>query len=366
MSLKLFLVTLFISGSLGNPFWSRPQYQTDDYYTYEEIQEYLKGLAGSYGNRVKLTDIGKTHQDRNLTTITISNGDGRRGKNVIFIDAGIHGREWITHTSALNIIDQLVVNFEANKELLKDYDWVILPLVNADGYTYSRSGKVFTDEAINCGALNSKDHDIKCWRKNLRPRRNGCVGTDINRNFGYAWGKGDSSPYSCSITYKGPYKFSEPESQALQKVLLDLVSSRRGILYLTLHSALAEILYPWSSKRINAKNYKEHKEVAQAGVDAIRNAKLKSSSNYKVLPAHKLYLTGGSTSDYAYKIGFPLSLIWELPAKRGNLKFEFHPPTKLIKELVDETWIAMRAMAKKVIQKYPNRKKSIGLVKNKL
>jgi len=113
-----------------------------------------------------LTDIGKSFENRNLTTITISNGDGRKGKNVIFIDAGMHGREWITHTAALNIIDQLVVNFKENMELLEDYDWVILPLVNVDGYTYSRSGNVFTDEAIDCENVTTFDHEIKCWRKN--------------------------------------------------------------------------------------------------------------------------------------------------------------------------------------------------------
>ncbi|XP_037719578.1 carboxypeptidase B-like [Drosophila subpulchrella] len=362
MSLQLFLVTLLISRSLGNPFCTRPKYQTNDYYTYEEIQEYLKGLADSYSSRVILTDIGKSFENRNLTTITISNGDGRKGKNVIFIDAGMHGREWITHTAALNIIDQLVVNFKKNMELLEDYDWVILPLVNADGYTYSRSGKVFTDEAIDCRSVTTLDHEFKCWRKNRNSKGNVCIGTDLNRNFGHGWGKGRSSTLSCTETYNGPYKFSEPESQAVQKVLLDLVKSRRGILYLTLHSAGSKILYPWGSERIDAENYKEHLEMAQAGVDAISNGKFKFPSNYKTIPSYKLYVAGGSSNDYAYKIGFALSMTWELPEKRGNLSFGFHPPTNLIKELVEETWIGIRATAQKVIQKYPIQKKSIKMV----
>ncbi|EDW44298.1 GM22334, partial [Drosophila sechellia] len=97
---------------------------------------------------------------RNLTTITISNGDGRKHKNVIFIDAGFHAREWLTHTAALNIIDKLVVIYEENKQLLVDYDGVILPLVNADGYTYSRSGKKFTNETIICSCPCAGDLEI--------------------------------------------------------------------------------------------------------------------------------------------------------------------------------------------------------------
>jgi len=116
--------------------------------------------------------------------------------------------------------------------------------------------------------------------------------------------------------------------------------------------------------RIDAENYKEHEEVAQAGVDAISNGKFKFPSNYTTIPTYKLYVAGGSSSDYAYKIGFPLSMTWELPEKRGNLSFEFHPPTNLIKELVEETWIGMRAIAKKVIQKYPKNKNSIKKVNN--
>ncbi|KAH8364016.1 hypothetical protein KR084_001582, partial [Drosophila pseudotakahashii] len=327
---------------------SGPKYQTDDYYTYEGIQEYLKGLADTYSNRVKLTDIGKTYENRTLTTITISNGDGRKGKNVIFIDAGFHAREWLTHTAALNIIDQLVVNFRENQELLKDYDWVILPLVNADGYTFSRSGTVFINETITCN-----DHEIKCWRKNRKPAAKGCIGTDLNRNFDYDWGIGDHLNNPCSITYKGLSPFSESESQAVKRVLFNLVNSGRGILYLTFHSAISLILYPWGSSRDNAKNLKEHQEIAEAGIEAIAERNFQFPSNYTTRSSYDLYPAGGTSSDYAYKIGFPLSFTWELKEARGNLKFNFHPPTYLIKELVEETWIGMRAMAKKVIEKYP-------------
>ncbi|XP_070070548.1 carboxypeptidase B1-like [Drosophila takahashii] len=266
MSLPLFLVTLFISGSLGIPFRSGPKYQTDDYYTYEGIQEYLKGLAYTYSNRVKLTDIGKTYENRTLTTITISNGDRRTGKNVIFIDAGFHAREWLTHTAALNIIDQLVVNFKENQELLKDYDWVILPLVNADGYTYSRSGNVFINETITCNEPLTSDHQIKCWRKNRKPSAEDCIGTDLNRNFEYDWGKEGDINDPCYLAFKGISPFSEPESQAVKRVLLDLVKSGRGILYLTFHSAISLILYPWGSNGDKAENFKEHEEVAEAGI----------------------------------------------------------------------------------------------------
>ncbi|XP_039488649.2 carboxypeptidase B-like [Drosophila santomea] len=352
MFLTLFLVTILLSGGQGTPVRSRPEYQTDDYYTYEEIQNYLKGLAESYSNQVKLTNVGKSYENRNLTTITISNGDGRKDKKVIFIDAGFHAREWLTHTAALNIIDKLVVSFEENKHLLQDYDWVILPLVNPDGYTYSRSGNKFTNEIIDCLFAHTKDLAVKCWRKNREPNKHECTGTDLNRNFGHGWGKGDSSSDPCQPTYKGLSQFSASESQAVRRVLLDLANNGRGVLYLSVHSALGEIFYPWGSEEIKAENYKEHEEVVQAGIDAIANGNFQFPSTYKQGPSHSLYVSGGCSSDYAYEAGFPLSLILELPEERGNLTFGFHPPTNLIGELVEETWIGVRAIAEKVMDKY--------------
>lgn len=59
MFLPLCLVTILISGVIGTSVRSRPQYQTDDnnhhknhhHNTYEEIQDYLKGLAKSYARQ---------------------------------------------------------------------------------------------------------------------------------------------------------------------------------------------------------------------------------------------------------------------------------------------------------------------------
>ncbi|XP_017048416.1 carboxypeptidase B-like [Drosophila ficusphila] len=354
MYLPFFLITLFLSGSLGISILRRPEYQTDDYYTYEEIQEYLKGLEKSYSKRVRLTDIGRSYENRKLTTITITNGDGRKDKNAIFIDAGIHAREWLTHTTALNVINELVVNFEENKELLKEYDWIVLPLVNPDGYTFTRSGEKFTNETIVC----NEDQGVKCWRKNRQPNDGNCIGTDLNRNFAKGWSKGDASNDPCYLLFMGTSPFSAPESKAVGKEILKMANYKRGIMYLSFHSAAGKILYPWGFDSNVSENVEEHREVGRAAVDAIAKSNFKLPSNYSVVPAHELYsdeivLSGGSSSDFAYEVGFPLSYTWELPGKSLDLEFMFHPPTHLIKELVEETWIGLRAMAKKVIQLYP-------------
>lgn len=93
--------------------------------------------------------------------------------------------------------------------------------------------------------------------------------------------------------------------------------------------------------RIKAENYKEHEEVVQAVIDDMAKANFQFPSIYKQGPL------------YAYEVGFPPSLAMELPDKRGTLNFEFHPSTNLIRERVKETWIGIRAIACKFIEKYP-------------
>lgn len=75
-----------------------------------------------------------------MNIIQISDGNGR--KPVLFIEAGMHAREWISPALALYIINQLVEN-ESNRALLADLDWIILPSMNPDGYEYTWTTVLF-------------------------------------------------------------------------------------------------------------------------------------------------------------------------------------------------------------------------------
>jgi hypothetical protein len=54
------------------------------------------------------------------------------------------------------------------------------------------------------------------WRKNLKPtRKPKCLGTDPNRNFGYAWSKPGASSNPCAEDYYGVAAFDAPEAAAV-------------------------------------------------------------------------------------------------------------------------------------------------------
>ena len=88
--------------------------------------------------------------------------------------------------------------------------------------------------------------------------------------------------------------------------------------------------------------------MARAGGDAIEEA---TGTVYSVGSAtNVLYVAAGASDDYAFSIGFPLSITMELP---GGGVTGFDPPAASIDGFVKETWIGIRAMAKKVVEKYP-------------
>lgn len=109
------------------------------YYMYNEIIEYLDNLAIKYPKLVTVNTIGKSFENRDIKTITISDKSSNETKNTILVDGGIHAREWISPATALYIIHELVENYAKNKKVLSNLNWIILPVVNPDGYEYTHT-----------------------------------------------------------------------------------------------------------------------------------------------------------------------------------------------------------------------------------
>ncbi|XP_065360403.1 carboxypeptidase B1 [Calliphora vicina] len=315
-----------------SPFTGKGRLSTERYYSHGEINNYIEDLEQRFPSRVSLKTVGKSFEGRNIKTITISNGDGRAGKNVIFIDGGFHAREWISPAAVLYVIGQLVENFEENAELLLDYDFMILPVVNPDGYEYTQTST-----------------KARFWRKTRQPYESAgktCYGADPNRNFDFHWNEEGASSNPCADTFAGPYGFSEPETI----IVRDLINSLkgRGSMYLTVHSYGNYLLYPWGWTADLPDTWEDLHEVAMSGYNAIFNA---TGTEYTVgSSTNVLYIAAGASDDYAFNAGFKIAMTMELP---GGGKLGFDPPASSIDTMVKETWAGIRAMAEKVIEKYP-------------
>lgn len=64
----------------------------------------------------------------------ISNGNAKN--KAIWIDGGIHAREWISPASVTYIINDLVENWDEQPQHIRNINWYILPVHNPDGYEY--------------------------------------------------------------------------------------------------------------------------------------------------------------------------------------------------------------------------------------
>ncbi|XP_039450786.1 zinc carboxypeptidase-like [Culex pipiens pallens] len=282
--------------------------------TYEEINEYLMKLAMENFEWIRIRVIGWSVEGRPIRAITIN----PKKQDTIIVDAGVHAREWITVSAALYLIKKLIDDSDQYR-MFHEYKWVIVPLVNPDGYMYSMS----TD---------------RYWRKNRRRYNGTCGGVDINRNFGYNWDAGAEEYASqCHAGYRGAAAFSEPETKALRSIL---DNNDEAKLYISLHSYGGYLIYPWTSSSSQVKNVANLRKV---GVDAARAIWQYSKNEYKVGASSEIlrYQATGTSIDYAYSVGIQLPFVLEI-AEYGYS--DFQPPAKAINELVKETFVGIKEL----------------------
>ena len=249
-------------------------------------------------------------------------GTGGAGKPAIFIDGGIHAREWISPATVTYLIKEFVENSAQYSKILSKVDIYFLPLVNPDGYEFSRKSD-------------------RLWRKNRSHTDRGkCAGVDLNRNFGYKWGGKGSSNNQCSETYRGPRPFSEPESRAMRDFIM---ARRRNIrMYITFHSYGQMILYPWGYDRVDAKDSGELHRMGSVGARAMgRKYQVGSAAgvNYEAAGASDDWAKGGAGIKYSYTI--------ELP---DTGRYKFLLPTNRILTTAREATRAIKAMAEDLVR----------------
>lgn len=114
------------------------------YARYTEIQNFIDNLAATYPSLVSSKIAGKSYENRNLKVAVIKTSSSSRK---VWIDCGIHAREWVTPSTCVWIINELVTSYNNGnslaQELLGYFEFHILPLVNPDGYEYTHTTVIF-------------------------------------------------------------------------------------------------------------------------------------------------------------------------------------------------------------------------------
>lgn len=107
----------------------------DAYYTLSDIEAWMSDIARAHSTIVTEIVGGTSYEGRPIKGLKISHGPGRQ---VIFIESGIHSREWISMSTACYIISELLTSDDKEtKAAAREFDWYIFPVTNPDGYVWT-------------------------------------------------------------------------------------------------------------------------------------------------------------------------------------------------------------------------------------
>jgi len=251
---------------------------------------YMRAMVKQYPTIAQLFTVGdKTYEGRDIFMMKIGNAIGRQDKRVVWIDAGIHSREWASQHVALYIINKLLTEYATNptiKAYVDTLNFYIVPVLNPDGYAFSQS---------------STNPRVRLWRKNRNlegGRRAGdCFGVDLNRNFDFHWGEAGSSTNPCSEVYQGASAFSEVESRAVRDMLQSTELRGKVDAFITLHTYSQIWMHPYGHK---LHSYPANKgELERVANEATSKLKQRFKTSYKVgSGADTLYEASGGSDDW--------------------------------------------------------------------
>lgn len=300
----------------------------ENYPTFAETEAHLKALVEKHSKIASLASLGKSHEKRDILLLKVGNSPlGENRTRAVWVDAGIHAREWIAPITGLYQIDRILDEFskdssEQNEDIV-GVNWYFVPLLNPDGYEYTQTKE-------------------RLWRKSRSPPPDGstCYGVDLNRNWDVVGFGVGASKDPCDNTYAGKAPNSEPEVKAVTTKLMELKDTVRASV--SLHSYGSMWLTSWGYKAELPVDDDKMMRLGNAAAEAIEAV---NGRKYKVGAAGKIfYPAGGASDDFAKaKAHIPYAVTVELPGE-PETNFEF-PPSG-IKGVGAEMWAAMKIVAK--------------------
>ena len=260
------------------------------YPSFEQVTQQLRALAQRPHS--ELISLGKSHENRDIWALRI--GTQPEGQQpAVVVTGGTHGREWASVAVAMQVAH--LVTPPEDREI-----WIV-PMVNPDGYEYSR------------------DYD-NTYRTNRNPQ----AGVDLNRNYAdeeypELYRRANDTPDTNeddvgasdrpdSETYRGPHGASEPEVQAL--IQLELKRAKTvGVI--DNHGFGNWLLFPANASE------EEYQALATA---------MDPDKHYKFQSGAKLYIMTGNSMEL-----LEAHHIKAITLEVGN---SFQPPAKDLEELL--------------------------------
>uniref|UniRef100_A0A8C7ZLI4 Carboxypeptidase A1 n=1 Tax=Oryzias sinensis TaxID=183150 RepID=A0A8C7ZLI4_9TELE len=297
------------------------------YHKLSEIYSFQDMLVAENPNLVSKIVIGQSYEARPLSVLKFSTGGTNR--RAIWIDTGIHAREWITQASGIWFAKKIVTDYGRDPiltDILNGMDILLEIVTNPDGYEYTHTTN-------------------RLWRKSRKPNpRSNCIGVDLNRNWDSGFGGKVFSLFNpCSETYHGPRAHSESEV----KSIVDFVKTHGNIkAFISIHAYSQLLMYPYGHTRNPAKDQTEL--VQNLAQRAVKDLASLYGTRYRYGSIiSTIYQASGGSIDWAYDQGIKYSYTFEL---RDTGRYGFLLPSSQIIPTSEETWLALEAIMDRTLK----------------
>ncbi|HIG99514.1 MAG TPA: zinc carboxypeptidase [Thermoplasmata archaeon] len=209
------------------------------YHTYDALTDELHSLQENYSSLMSLSSIGKTYEGRDLWMVKLSdNVETEEEEPGVLFMAAHHGNEWPGVEICLFFIRYMLENAQNSslpevQNVLNTTQIYLIPMVNPDGVT--------ADTRKNC----APNHGPFGKKPTITS-----YGVNLNRNYDDPWFLAYLFPLryylpmilpDASFNYRGPYPFSENETQAVKH----FTEAHNFSISISYHSYGEFIIYPW-------------------------------------------------------------------------------------------------------------------------
>lgn len=80
---------------------------------------------------------GSSYEGRDIKGVKVTFKEGNKG---VFLEAGIHAREWISPAAVTYMLNEILTNQDPSvREIIENYNWYVFPVTNPDGYEYTHT-----------------------------------------------------------------------------------------------------------------------------------------------------------------------------------------------------------------------------------
>uniref|UniRef100_A0A8D0G5H5 Peptidase M14 domain-containing protein n=1 Tax=Sphenodon punctatus TaxID=8508 RepID=A0A8D0G5H5_SPHPU len=295
---------------------STSTFRFSSYHTIDEIYGWMDTFVAEHPDLVSKIQIGQSYENQPIYVLKFSTGGANHP--AIWIDTGIHSREWITQATGVWTANKIASEYgnDASVTAILDTVDIFFEIVtNPDGFAYTHSTN-------------------RMWRKTRSPNAgSSCIGVDPNRNWDAGFGGRGASSNPCAETYHGPFPHSESEVKSIVDFILSHGNMKAA---LSIHSYSQMLMYPFGYKTEPAPDHQELDDLAREAVTAL--AALHGTKYTYGSTIDTIYQADGTTIDWTYLNGVKYSYTFEL---RDTGRYGFLLPESQIIPTAEETWPAL-------------------------